>query len=90
MRGVRNCLDQKILTGIATSVCQTKIDELLTEEWLDELIELGVHYTWFHTYRPVGPQINEQLALRPDQAVRIREFVTTMRAKKPIGIIDAY
>jgi MoaA/NifB/PqqE/SkfB family radical SAM enzyme len=90
MRGVRNCLDQKILTGIATSVCQTNIDELLTEEWLDELIELGVHYTWFHTYRPVGPQINEQLALRPDQALRIREFVTSMRAKKPIGIIDAY
>ena len=90
MRGVRNCLDQKILTGIATSVCQTNIDDLLTEEWLDELIELGVHYTWFHTYRPVGPEINEQLALRPDQAVRIREFVTSMRAKKPIGIIDAY
>ncbi len=90
MRGVRNCLKEKILTGIATSVCQSNIDELLTEEWLDELIELGVHYTWFHTYRPVGPKISEELALRPDQAVRIREFVTSMRAKKPIGIIDAY
>jgi MoaA/NifB/PqqE/SkfB family radical SAM enzyme len=90
MRGVRNCLDQKILTGIATSLCQTNINDLLTEDWLDELIELGVHYTWFHTYRPVGPKISADLALDPDQAVRIREFVTTMRAKKPIAIIDAY
>ena len=90
MEGIRNCLAEKLLTGVATSVCQSNIDELLTEEWLDELIELGVHYTWFHTYRPVGPKITAELALRPDQAVRVREFVTSMRAKKPIAIIDAY
>src|SRR4030095_4951584 len=50
----------------------------------------GVHYVWYHTYRPVGPKMNGQLALRPDQLVRVREFVTTMRAKVPIAIIDAY
>src|SRR6185436_7838065 len=41
LRGLRNCLDQRLLTGVATSVCQTNIDELLTEGWLDELISLG-------------------------------------------------
>ncbi|MEM0898294.1 MAG: radical SAM protein [Verrucomicrobiota bacterium] len=90
MEGIRNCLDEKLLTGVATSVCQSNIDELLTEEWLDELIDLGVHYTWFHTYRPVGPNVPVDLALTPDDAVRVREFVTSMRAKKPIAIIDAY
>jgi hypothetical protein len=38
----------------------------------------------------MGPKPNFQLALRPDQLVRIREFVTTMRARVPIAIIDAY
>lgn len=90
MRGLKNALDAGILTGVATSVCQSNIDDLLSEKWLDELIALGAHYCWFHTYRPVGPQMNADLGLRPDQLVQVREFVTTMRAKKPIAIIDAY
>jgi hypothetical protein len=64
--------------------------ELLTEEWLRELIARGVHYVWYHTYRPMGPKPNFELALRPEQLVRIRRFVTEMRARVPIAIIDAY
>lgn len=90
LRGLDNCLKQGILTGVATSVCQTNINELLTEEWLKKLIERGVHYVWYHTYRPVGPKMNPQLALKPAQLVQVRRFVVEMRAKMPIAIIDAY
>ena len=90
LRGLDNCLREKLLTGVATSVCQSNIDELLTEDWLRELIARGVHYVWYHSYRPMGPKPNFQLALRPDQLVRIRRFVTDMRARVPIAIIDAY
>ena len=90
LRGLDNCLKEGILTGVATSVCQTNIDELLTEEWLQHLIKRGVHYAWYHTSRPVGPKMNMALALRPDQLVRVRRFVTEMRARLPIAIIDAY
>jgi MoaA/NifB/PqqE/SkfB family radical SAM enzyme len=90
LRGLDHCLREKILTGVATSLCQSNIDELLTEAWLRELIARGVHYVWYHTYRPVGPKPNFQLALRPEQLVRVRRFVTEMRAKVPIAIIDAY
>src|SRR5262249_40071331 len=90
LRGLDHCLREKLLTGVATSVCQSNIDELLTETWLGELIARGVHYVWYHTYRPVGPKPNFGLALRPDQLVRVRRFVTEMRARLPIAIIDAY
>ncbi|HEU0010115.1 MAG TPA: radical SAM protein [Verrucomicrobiae bacterium] len=90
LRGLDHCLREKILTGVATSLCQSNIDELLTEAWLRELIARGVHYVWYHTYRPVGPKPNFQLALRPEQLVSVRRFVTEMRAKVPIAIIDAY
>ncbi|MBI1177490.1 radical SAM protein [bacterium] len=90
LRGLDNCLRAGLLTGVATSVCQSNIDELLTETWLRELIDRGVHYVWYHTYRPVGPKMNQELALRPDQLVRTRKFVVEMRAKVPIAIIDAY
>src|SRR5207302_8103207 len=90
MRGLEHCLRARHPTGVATSVCQSNIDELLTEQWLQELINRGVHYVWYHTYRPVGPKPNMQLALRQDQLVRVRKFVVEMRAKIPIAIIDAY
>jgi MoaA/NifB/PqqE/SkfB family radical SAM enzyme len=90
LRGLQNCLEQKLLTGVATSLCQTNLDDLLSEAWLNRLIEMGVHYTWYHTYRPVGPKINPQLALTPDQVTRVRRFVVTQRARKPIAIVDAY
>lgn len=90
MQGLQHCLDNKLLTGVCTSLCQSNIDDLLTEVWVDRLIEMGVMYTWFHTYRPVGPDARPELALSPEQQLRIRKFVVEMRAKKPIGIIDAY
>ena len=90
MRGLDNCLRQRLLTGVATSLCQTNIDDLLTESWLQELIDRGVHYVWYHTYRPVGPKMSSELALRPEQLIQVRRFVVEMRAKMPIAMIDAY
>jgi MoaA/NifB/PqqE/SkfB family radical SAM enzyme len=90
LRGLQNCLDAKLLTGVATSLCKTNIDDLLTESWLQKLINMGVHYTWYHTYRPVGPKISEELALSPDQITRVRRFVVEQRARMPIAIVDAY
>lgn len=90
LAGLQNCIKHKLLTGVATSLCQTNFDDLLREEWLDRLIEMGAMYAWYHTYRPVGPAPNEQLCLTPEQQAKIRRFVVDMRAKKPIAIIDAY
>lgn len=90
VRGLENALRERLLTGVATSVCQSNITELCTESWLRELIARGVHYVWFHTYRPVGPKMNQDLALRPQQLVDVRRFIVEMRARMPIGIVDAY
>jgi MoaA/NifB/PqqE/SkfB family radical SAM enzyme len=90
LRGLQNCLDAKLLTGVATSLCKTNIDDLLSVSWLNKLIEMGVHYTWYHTYRPVGPKISPELALTPEQITQVRRFVVEQRAKSPIAIVDAY
>jgi MoaA/NifB/PqqE/SkfB family radical SAM enzyme len=89
MQGLRNCLDAHVITGVCTSLCQTNMD-LLTETWLDRLIEMGVFYTWFHIYRPVGADASPELCLTPQQQKQARRFVVEMRSKKPIIIIDAY
>ena len=90
MRGLENCLKAGLLTGVATSLCQSNINELLQERWLDELIRRGVHYVWYYTYRPVGPRPAPELCLQPEQHLAIRKFVVEMRTRKPIIIVDAY
>ncbi len=90
MEGLQNCLNNGVFTGVCTSLCRTNIDDLLREVWVDRLIEMGVLYTWFHVYRPMGPNPNADLCLSPEQAMKARKFVVDMRAKKPIVIIDAY
>ena len=90
LEGIRASVRNGLITGVATSVCQTNIDDLVREKWIDELITMGVHYCWFHTYRVVGPVPNPQLALTPDQVLKVRRFVMDMRNRKPIGLIDAY
>jgi len=89
LAGLENCRNNKLITGVATSVCQSNI-ELVSEDWLHRLIEMGVHYVWFHTYRVVGPKPAPELALRPEQVHQIRKFIVEMRAKLPIAIVDAY
>ncbi len=89
LAGLENCRRHKLITGVATSVCQTNID-LVSENWLRRLIEMGVHYAWFHTYRVVGPKPAAHLALTPDQVVKVRKFIVEMRGKLPIAIVDAY
>ncbi len=90
LEGLQRCLDNKLITGVCTSLCQTNIDDLLTPAWVDRLVAMGVFYVWYHTYRPVGPDARPELALTPEQQRRARQFVVDIRATKPIGVIDAY
>ena len=90
MAGLEAALRQKLLVGVCTSVCRTNIDDLVTERWVDRLIEMGVMYCWFHIYRPVGPEPNPDLALTSEEQKRVRQFVVDTRATKPIVVIDAY
>lgn len=88
--GLNACLRNKLLTGVCTSLCATNIDDLLTDKWVDRLIEMGAMYMWYHTYRAVGPDPHPELCLTREQQRRVREFVVRTRATKPIAVIDAY
>src|SRR5262245_37808833 len=89
LQGLQHCLDNKVMTGVCTSVCKSNLD-LVNEKWVDRLIEMGVLYTWFHVYRPMGPDACSDLCLSPEEQLRVRRFVVEMRARKPIIIVDAY
>ena len=90
LAGLEACTRNRLITGVATSVCQSNFDDLVNEAWVDELIRRGVHYVWYYTYRPVGPEPSPQLTLEQDQVLKVRRFAMDMRNTKPIGVVDAY
>lgn len=89
LAGIEACKKNRLIFGVATSVCKNN-EELVSENWLKRLIELGAHYVWFYTYRPVGPDPAPDLALSPEEILNTRKFIVQMRAKLPIIIVDAY
>ncbi|NCO42479.1 MAG: radical SAM protein [Armatimonadetes bacterium CG_4_10_14_3_um_filter_66_18] len=90
MQGVEHCRRHRLITGVATSVCQSNLDELVSDSFLDELVGRGVHYLWYYLYRPVGANPCPELALTPEQIVGVRRFLVEARCRAPIILVDAY
>ncbi len=88
--GLDACRRHRLITGVATSVCRSNIDDLVTDRFLRSLVERGVHYLWYYIYRPVGPDPRPDLALEPDEIVRLRRFIVRQRSRSPLAIVDAY
>ena len=90
MNGIDACLRNKLLTGVATSVCKSNFNDLVSEEFVDKCVKKGVHYLWYYIYRPVGPNPCNELALSEEEILKLREFIVNIRTKAPIMVIDTY
>ena len=90
MMGLRNCAENRLVTGVCTSVCKSNIDDLANERFVNEAAKLGAHYLWYYIYRPVGPNPTPELALDEEQITALRRFLVDIRRTAPIMVIDAY
>lgn len=90
LAGLAHCRRQRLVCGAAASICRSNLDELATEEFLQELIGLGVHYFWYYLYRPVGPDPAPGQTVTPEQIRRLRQFLVDVRCKLPLLVVDAY
>lgn len=90
MNGIEACVNNKLITGTATSVCKSNFKELVSEEFVNQCIKKGVHYLWYYIFRPVGANPSTELALSEDEILELRKFIVNIRQKAPIVIIDTY
>ena len=87
---LEHCRANRLVFGVATSICASNIEDLVSETFVDDMIARGAHYLWYYIYRPVGPHPTPELALSAEQVRRLRRFIVDVRLKKPIAIVDAY
>ncbi len=88
--GIEACTNNRLLTGVATSICKSNFKELVNEEFVNSCIKKGIHYLWYYIYRPVGARPTPELALSEEEILELREFTVNIRTKSPIMIIDTY
>lgn len=88
--GLKSCSSNKLITGVATSVCKSNYKDLVNRDFIDRLIELKVHYLWYYIYRPVGPVPSPELTLSKEEILELRRFMVDIRSKVPIMVVDSY
>ncbi|MBT3378915.1 MAG: radical SAM protein [Lentisphaerae bacterium] len=88
--GLAYCREQRLVTGVATSVCRSNFDDLVSRDFLHFLVDRGVHYMWYYIYRAVGPRPTPELALDGEQILALRRFIVEARCREPIAVLDAY
>lgn len=90
LKAINTSVENKLITGVAISVCKSNIEMALSEEFIHMLHNLGVLYIWYYIYRPVGENPNYELALDQDEICRLRHFLVEGRTKYPVVLIDSY
>jgi len=90
LQGLEYCRKNRLITGVATSICKSNIDDLATETFVNQVAEMGACYLWYYIYRPVGPHPAPELALDDAQITALRRFIVDIRPTAPLIVVDAY
>jgi MoaA/NifB/PqqE/SkfB family radical SAM enzyme len=90
LEAVERCRRHGLIAGVATSICKTNFEDLVSESFLGDLIARGALYVWYYIYRPVGPRPAREIALSADEILALRRFLVDARTRHPILLVDAY
>lgn len=90
LRGIRACRKAGLIFGIASSVCQSNFDELVSREQIQRAAKEGAAYLWYYIYRPVGADACPENALTREQIRKMRQFLVDERRDAPVVIVDVY
>jgi len=90
INGLKYCIKNRLITGVAASICRSNYNDFVNIEYISKLIDMGVHYLWYYIYRPVGENPAKELILTGKQIIDLRKFIVDARKKAPIGIVDTY
>ena len=88
--GVARLKKQKILFGVATTVTSQNLDEVLSDTYVEQIIDRGAMYLWYYVYRPVGEEPSPEFCVKREQMIELRGRLLKLRRKHPIIIIDTY
>ena len=78
----------EILFGFSTCATSLNAEYVISEEYLDKMIEKGCKYGWYFNYMPVGCGSQTDLLTTPEQREKMYYKLAEYRKTKPIFTID--
>lgn len=90
MEGAARLQQSKILYGVATTVTGRNLDEVVTDDYVEQFVRRGAMYLWYYVYRPVGADPSPQFCVSREQLIELRKRLLRLRRKHPIILIDTY
>ncbi len=88
VRAMNALKEEGVPFGASLTITRQNAYNLLTDEFVDFLIEHGVLVVWLFLFMPVGKDPDVSLMPTPEQREFIRQRDKAIRAKKPIFIAD--
>ncbi|MFH1921521.1 MAG: radical SAM protein [Planctomycetota bacterium] len=90
VEGLGRLKKHKMLFGVATTVTGENLDEVLGDQYVEEMIGRGAMYLWYYVYRPVGADPSPRFCVAREQMIELRKRLLKLRRKHPIILIDTY
>ena len=80
--------DRHIPFGASLCYTSKNTDVLSSDEYMDWLIDQGVKFAWFFTYKPTGNGAVTELMVSPEQRATMYKKMHEWRHTKPIFALD--
>ncbi len=91
MEAMETLRRHKCLFGISVCYTRRNLDYVISDEFVDKMVEAGVKFAWYFNYMPVGHTADKELIPRPDQRKTMYFWLRKMRNSetgKPLMVID--
>ena len=88
IRAMKYLKEAGIIFGFSATQTSKNHETLTSEAFIDFLIEQGCLLGWYFMYVPVGREPKVELMPSPDQRDGLRNWLTQVRASKPILVGD--
>lgn len=79
---------KKLIYGISSCYTSANYESITSEEYFDQLIQMGAYFIWYFHYMPVGNDAAPQLMPTPEQRRGTYERIRRYRAEKPLFAMD--
>lgn len=88
MRSMDMLREERVLYGSSSTASRDNIDTIISDEFIDMLVDKGVLAHHYYLYMPVSADADTSYMPTVEQRSKIRQRVAEMRGAKPIWIID--
>lgn len=78
----------RLIFGFSACYHSGNIDTVVSDEFIDRMIEKGAWFGWYFTYIPIGSDAHVELMVNAEQRAYVYRRINEIRNSKPMLLVD--